>query len=223
MVHDTSKDPRILVAELAHAKLGKYLFSKSSVRAGMKRNEARDVLSHISSQLMALKYSYMEPGKLAKSEITASIVEDVKRIYIAFRECIEKGMTEVPRANLFWAFRLFSGLPIRFKNQGDGISAGIELVAVQIRNINRTGNLFTTRCMAGPAEFTIVTNIEGLKAGDTVGAALLPPAVVGGVVSEAMFLGDEKYEQESGTFLDAAGVNTKEADGILFDELRKNR
>ena len=223
MVHDTSKDPRLLVAELALAKLGKYLFSKSSVRAGMKRNEAREVLSHIESQIMALKYCYMEPGKMAKSEMTTGIVEDVKRIYIAFRECIEKGMTEVPQAKLFWAFRLFSGLPNRFKNQGVSISSGIDLVAVQIRNIKKSGKLFTTRCMAGPAEFTIVTNIEGLKAGDTVGAALLPPAVVGGVVSEAMFLGGEKYDKEPGAFLDEAEVNTKEADGILFTELRKNR
>jgi len=223
MSHQTDKDPRILVAELALPVIKKYIFSKSNVRAGMRRDETNSVLSSIESQIMTLKFSYMAPAEMAKSGMTASMREDAKSIYLAYRERIEKGMPEMARASLYWAFRIFSGMARRFRLKGNKASCGIDLVAVQIRNIALSGKLFRTRCMAGPMEMTIMTNMEGLKTGDVVGAAFLPPAVVGGIVSEAMFLGSEPLTVEPGTFLDPSGTDTKEADGILISEFGRKK
>ncbi len=216
-------DPRILVAELALPVISKYIFSKSNVRAGLRRDGTNAVLSRIESQIMTLKFSYLAPAEMAKSDTTASMREDAKSIYLAYRERIEKGMPEMARASLYWAFRIFSGMARRFRLKGEKPSCGIDLVAVQIRNIARSGKLYRTRCMAGPMEMTIMTNMEGLKTGDTLGAAFLPPAVVGGIVSEAMFLGSEPLTVEPGTFLDPSGINTKEADGILVSEFARKK
>ena len=223
MVHQTDKDPRILVAELALKKLKNNIFSKSKFKIRLSRNQTNEILSSIDSQIMVLKFSYMELANLAKSDITSGIIEDVKKLYLTYRERMEKDMSELARANLLWAFRIFSGLPRRFKIPGDKPSNGIDLVVVQIRNIAKVGKLYRTRCTAGPADMTIMTNIEGLKAGDTLAAAFLPPAVVGGVVSEAMFLGAERLDEEPGAFLDHGGLDTKEADGILVGEFGKRK
>ena len=223
MVHQTDKDPRITVAELALKKLKNNIFSKSKFKIPLSRNQTNELLSNIESQIMVLKFSYMELVDLAKSDITAGIIEAVKKLYLVYRERMEKDMSELARANLLWAFRIFSGLPRRFKIKGDEPTCGIDLVAVQVRNIAKTGKLYRTRCNAGPMDITIVTNIEGLKAGDTLAAAFLPPAVVGGVVSEAMFLGAERLDEEPGSFLDHGDVDTKEADGMLVGEFGKRK
>jgi len=223
MVHQTDKDPRITVAELALKRLKNNIFSKSKFKIPLSRNQTNELLSSISSQIMVLKFSYMDPVDLAKSDVTAGIIETVKKLYLVYRERMEKDMTDMARANLLWAFRVFSGLSRRFRIKGDKPTCGIDIVAVQVRNIAKTGKLYRTRCTAGPMDMTIVTNIEGLKAGDTLAAAFLPPAVVGGVVSEAMFLGGERLDKEPGAFIDCSSTDTKEADGILVGEFGKRK
>jgi predicted RNA-binding protein with EMAP domain len=141
-------------------------------------------------------------------------------MYLGNKESIETGMRDKPRVNLLWALNIFSGLSRRLKNQGLKPTHSIDVVAVKIRNITKGDKLYTTKVVAGPREMTVVTNLEGLATGDTLRAALLPPAQVGGIWSEAMFLGDEKVEVESGTLLDPAEFDTKEADGILVNELK---
>ena len=220
MPHQTDKDPRILVTELALKKLKSAIFTKTSVRPGLSRDETNAFLSTMDSKLMAMKYCYMEPAELASNEMTQELVNAAKEIYLAYKDSLP-GMPDMPKSTLLWCFNVFSGLARRLKNDGDSLSRGVDLVAVQIRNISKNGNLFTTHCIAGPRGFTIVTNIDGLKAGDTLAAALLPPAVVGGVVSEAMFLGGESIDAEPGTFLEHSKFNTKEADGILYNEVSK--
>lgn len=216
----TDKDPRILVAQLALEKLGTALFSKSTVRPDLNRDQTQVLLSEIESQLMALKFSYLEPAEMAVSQMVSVIFDRSKELYLGYKEALASGITPLPRANILWAFTVLSGLKNRFGNSGTKSTHGIDIVAVRIRNIAKNGDLFTTKCVAGPNEFTIVTNMNGLKSGDTLAAALLPPAVVGGAVSEAMFLGSEKMKTEPGSFIDHETVKTKEADGILFNELR---
>lgn len=220
-MHQTDRDPRITVAELASRKLENNIFSKSRFKIPLSRNETNELISSMDSQIMVLKFSYMEPADLSKSDTTASIIEMAKKLYLTYRERMEKDMPELARANLLWAFRIFSGLRRRFGNKGDKPTCGIDLVAVQVRNTAKTGKLYRTRCIAGPVDMTIVTNMEGIRAGDTLAAAFLPPVIVGGVVSEAMFLGADRVDKESGAFLDHGSVDTKEADGILVGEFGK--
>ncbi len=220
MVHQTDKDSRLKVAELALAILKSTIFSKSSVRPGLSKEATNNLLSKIESQLMAIKYSYMEPNKLAASDMIMDIHESAKQLYLSYKEAMDSGMGDFPQANLLWAFNVLAGLSRRLKNPGKKPTHGIDIIAVTIRNISKQGELWVTRSNAGKREFTIVTNIKGLAAGDTLIAALLPPATVGGVVSQAMFLGPEKVDIEAGTLMKPEELETKEADGILYNELK---
>lgn len=220
MANQTDKDPRLLVAQLALGKLRTGILGKSTIKPGLNREQTNGLISEIESQLMALKFSYMEPAEMADSQMVKIIFDKSKELYLGYKEALDSGFTPLPRANVFWAFRILSGLKNRLKNPGEKISHGIDIVAVRVRNIRPNNALFTTRCVAGQSEFTIVTNIKGLKPGDTLAAALLPPAVVGEEVSEAMFLGSEKIENEPGSFIDQGKANTKEADGILYSEIK---
>ncbi len=222
MVHQTNEDPRMQTAELALIKLKTQIFTKSPVKTDISKDETNTLLSKIESQLMSMKFSYMEPGVLASSDMVNSIFEDSKALYLGYKNCLaDNRFPSLPRSTILWAFNVLSGLGRRFKNSGEKTTHGIDLVTVQIRNIVKNGDLFTTNCTAGQSDFTIVTNIPGLKAGDTLRAALLPPSLVGGVVSEAMFLGSELVNDEPGTLIKPEDVETKEADSILYNELRK--
>ena len=220
MAHQTDKDPRFKVAELALAKLNSTIFSKSTVRPGLSKEATNNLLSKIESQLMAIKYCYIEPRELAASDMVMAIHESAKELYIGYKEAMDSGMGDVPRANLLWSFNILAGLSRRLKNSGEKPTHGIDIIAVTIRNINKQGELWITRSNAGEREFTIVTNMEGLAAGDCLVAALLPPAVVGGVVSQAMFLGPEKVDIEAGTLMKPEELETRDADGILYNELK---
>ena len=220
MAHQTDKDPRLKVAELALAILKSAIFSKSTVRPGLSKEATNNLLSKIDSQLMAIKYCYMEPNKLADSDMIIDIHESAKQLYMGYKEAMNSGMGDVPMANLLWAFNILAGLSRRLKNSGEKPTHGIDIIAVTIRNLNKQGELWITRSNAGQREFTIVTNMSGLSAGDTLVAALLPPATVGGVVSQAMFLGSEKYDIKAGTLMKPEDLNTKEADSVLYNELK---
>lgn len=220
MANQTDKDFRLLVTELALKKLETMIFSKSTVRPGMGRDETNRILSNISSELMKLKYSYMAPEDMARSEMVDAIYSNARALYEGYAEAVQRGMGDMPRATLMWSFNVLSGLKRRLGNQGTLPSHGIDMVAVKIRNMTKSGQLFTTRCSAGQREFTIMTNITGLSVGDTLAAALLPPAMVGGVASEAMFLGKDRVEAKAGALLDPDKLNSKEADGILYNELK---
>ena len=220
MVHQTDNDPRLKVAELALAKLNISIFSKSTVRPELSRDITNSLLSKIESQLQAAKYCYMDPKELADSGRISEIHETAKQLYMGYKEAMDSGMGDVPVANLLWAFNILASLSRRLKNPGKKPTHGIDIIAVTIRNINKQEKLWFTRSNAGQREFTIVTNMSGLSAGDTLVAALLPPATVGGVVSQAMFLGPETYDIEAGTLMKPEDLNTREADSILYNELK---
>ncbi len=219
----SDKDPRLLVAEMGLRSLRNSVFTRSRMRPGLGKNEVNGLLDMMESKLMELKYSYMAPENMRMSQQLVELVDGAKQLYIGYAEAASTGMEDMARAQLMWAFGIFSGLGRRLNNPGTKPIHGIDLVAVKIRNIGKCDggeNLFTTRCIVGPRELSIVTNIKGLGSSDTLAAALLPPAVVGGTVSEAMFLGSEKIDMESGMFIPEDTVNIKEADGLLFSLLQ---
>ena len=78
------------------------------------------------------------------------------------------------------------------------IESGIDMQVVGVRSIVPIANtkLFVSKVYNGVQDFNVVTNLTTLKAGMKVGVAFLPPAIIGGEVSEAMYLGDEEYPEE---------------------------
>jgi len=219
-MHETDKDPRLLVAELAHKKLTANIYVKAGMETIHKEGEVTTIVQKIEGHIKSLKYSYMEPVDIPNSDMVKAIVKGATHIYTNHKAAFEH-MPDMPKSTNIWALNILGGLPRRFSNSGKKISNGVDIFAVRIRSINQIGKLWMTRCDAGSRGFTIVTNIHGLAITDTLRAAMLPPATVGGKVSEMMFLGDEKIDLEPGSVINSDEIDTKEADGILFNEVGK--
>lgn len=221
MTHDTSKDPRLLVAQRACAVLKKSIHQKSRVRAALSKEKLADLASKAESAVMTLTYLYQEPGELAASEPMRNLTGVSQAIGEAVEPVLSSGDSPVLlRANFRWCLRTLSGLPRRMKNPGKTLASGVDLVAVQLRSVVPAGPFWSTRVHDGAAEHAVVTNMSGVESGTVLAVAFLPPREVGDGVSEAMFLGSEQRSEEPGTQLTEEQVDAREAAGILHQFLR---
>ena len=78
-----------------------------------------------------------------------------------------------------------------------------------------------TRVSDGEAGYRVVTNLPGLRPGDVLAAAFLPPREVGGEASEAMFLGADTRSEPPGSRLPEESVDAREAASILHQEIAR--
>jgi predicted RNA-binding protein with EMAP domain len=125
------------------------------------------------------------------------------------------------KANVAWCMRTLSGLRSRLEGPAESMAAGADLVVVEVRIVSKLGKreLWRTRVTDGKSDYTVVTNIPGVRVGDAMAVAFLPPREVGGEISEAMFLGAEKRAEPVGTHLTAYQVDPRDAAAILHEEL----
>lgn len=223
MAYDTTKDPRIIVANLACALLKKSVKLKPVVQLKIARDRLTGPAAACESAVMTLMYMYQEPGALASSEQLTNLARATKTIAEAYEKLITgKDDHSLLRANIRWCLRTLNGLKDRFDNSGATLAAGVDLVVVQVRNVAKQGNFLKTIVTDGADNYTVVTNLTGIETGSKLAAAFLPPREIGGTVSEAMFLGGEKRTEAPGTVLSEEQVEAKEAAGILFEEAAKH-
>jgi len=220
MTHDTSKDPRILVAHHACARLQRAAQQKSGVKLSVSKEKLVELASSADSAVMTLMYMYQEPRDLVGSDP----MSDLQGTTGALTEALEpllasESAPALLKANFAWCLRTLSGLPSRLDGPAGSMAAGVDLVAVQVRNVTMIGTLWRTRVSDGETEYTVVTNIPGVRVGDVMAVAFLPPREVGGEISEAMFLGDEKRGESPGSHLTAEQIDAREAAAIMHEEL----
>lgn len=223
MTHDTSKDPRLLVAQRACALLKKTIHQKLGVRLPVGREKLDAWIASAESAVMTLTYSYQEPSDMAASESMMEIVGAASSLEGAIEPVLTGN--EAPRllcARIKWCLRTLSGLPARLSNPGTSLASGVDIVAADVKNVAKTGTLWLTRVWDGGAEYPVVTNMGSIAAGNCHAVAFLPPAEVGGSVSEAMFLGDDRRSEAAGTVLGENAVDAREAASVLHDELTKH-
>ena len=222
MAHDTTKDPRIIVAHLACALLKKSVKLKPVVQLKISRDRLTGPAAACESAVMTLMYIYQEPEALASSEQLTNLAEAAKTIAEAYEKLISsKDDHSLLRANIRWCLRTLNGLGDRFGNSGATLAAGVDLVVVQVKNVAKQGNFLKTTVTDGVDNYTVVTNLTGVEADSRLAAAFLPPREIGGTVSEAMFLGSGKRTEAPGTVLSEEQVDAKEAAGILFEEVAR--
>lgn len=194
MTIDTSKDPRILVAEVAHHRLKEGLTQKLPFPAKFNKQKLNEFFKELHSQLQILKWSYQD--NLKDNEATRWIVNHVTEINGQLGSFLKKpSQITKPLASLRWALNIFLGLPRRFerRHEPELLGTGIDHVVVVVKAadpIPKT-NLLSCRVSTGEEEFQVATNITTVKRGDIMPLALVPPAIVGGMVSEAMFEGTD--------------------------------
>jgi len=223
MTHDTTKDPRILAAQLACALLKKSVKQKTAVQLKVSRDRLNEPAAACESAVMTLMYMYQVPEALAASEPIKNISGAVKFLTGAYGNVLAaKDDHTLLRANIRWCLRMLDGLEDRFGNPGKTLASGVDLVVVQVRNVVKSDNFWKTRVTDGHGEYTVMTNMKDVAADTRLAAAFLPPREIGGIVSEAMFLGSGKRTEPVGTLLDEDRADAKDAAGILYDELAKH-
>ena len=223
MTHDTSKDPRIITAHLACVILKKSVKQKPEVPLRVTRDRLFELASACESAVMTLMYMYQDPEALAASLPLLNLSEAAKALAEAYEKVLaNKDDHSLLRANIRWCLRTLKGLKDRFGNSGTTIASGIDLMAVQVRNLTKTGNFLKTRVTDGISDYTVVTNLKDVTSNSVLAAAFLPPREIGGTVSEAMFLGSGKRTEVPGTLLNEEQVDAKEAGAILFDAVTKH-
>jgi len=229
----TDRNPRIIVAEIAHRKLENAFKMKTGFRPKMNKQQINEALNSISSNIQQLKYSYLESQEaLSQSDSTKEITIIAIKIFNAVKESYH-GQTQagkmikltVHEATIQWATRLLIRLPDRFLEPlRQTIEAGLDMQIVGLRSLVPISdtNLHITRVYNGEIDFTVVTNLQNLKSGMRLGVAFLPPVEIGGQVSEAMYLGDQEYNEDVayGTFI-YENANFNEVRNILKHEFMK--
>lgn len=203
----TDRNPRILVAEIAI----RIMTEASKVRGAgfrptLSKEQITELIHSINSNVQQLKYSYLSDEDLAKSEQVTEIAQKAEKIFESYKGAYmhpdgagKLRKANVNESNVIWASRLLMRLADRIKEPfRPTIESGIDMQVVGIRSIIpiEGTKLFASKVFNGKEDFNVVTNLQTLKQGMKVGVAFLPAALVGGEVSEAMYLGDEEYPEE---------------------------
>lgn len=221
----TDRHPRIIVAEIAVKKIDHALRQKTGFRMSLNKQQQRELIQNLNSAIQQLKYSFLPEEELASSTPAQEIQTMGEKLYQSVKASYhgrsEAGKTIKPTVHeltVVWGAKILRDLPRRLNEPfRPTIESGIDMQVVGLRNVSKDPmpgtNLYLTRVYNGEETFTVVTNIPHLKPGMRVGAAFLPPAEVGGEVSEAMFLGDHEYPEE-------VEYGTPIYDGAEFGEVR---
>jgi predicted RNA-binding protein with EMAP domain len=226
-MHDTANDPRLLVAEFALKVLRENIFARGTYRSAFSKDQIQTRLANIESQIMVLKYKYMSPAALAEGPEVAAISKHAVDLRNSMAGMFHsRGAETIVEAKLAWALRMLEGLPARLAradDTADPMAMGVDIVAVTVRNVLKKEAYWHTKVMEGGKEYLVVTNIPDLTSGIRLGVAILPPAMVGGHISQAMFLGNEPRKEAEGAFLKPAVEEIRDVSAILLKEVGKKK
>ncbi len=217
MSYDTSKDPRILVGEIALAKWEAALKQKLGIRFKLTKKEISDLLSSMKSSLMELKHLYCSSESLVHMKPINRISSGAGMLWKAMEEGYAKERKEsLLYATIRWSHKILTGLPKREVQRDSPLAAGVDLMAVKLRNISKVGEFWVTKVHDGQEDWKVVTNLSGLQAGMCIPLAFIPPADVGGIISEGMFISGQNLDIEPGEVLDHHSFDINPVNALLF-------
>ena len=198
---DTSKDARILVLEDALKRLND-IVKHRRLKFQISYSELSKILGLVENIFYEIKYCYLEPRELSELDATKSIIDVGMKFQETYEEALkstgyESGSTKekLVHAEVKYALRIIDGFPNRLLNYNEDPAHAVDILAVEItqtKPVEGSDNLTECRCTDGSRIWTIVTNIKGISVGEKMSCAILPPAEMISVVSEAMFLGSEQ-------------------------------
>lgn len=221
MNHDTTKDPRLQVAQMACILLKKCSKMKPGVSLRSSKDKVSELVSACESSVMALTYSYLDPETLILSESMQHLTSTTNALSEAYTPLIEKrGDRSELRSNVRWCLRIFNGLKNRLTRSGTTMASGVDLVVVQVKDVERGKGFLKTRVTDGDTDYTVVTNMTSVEKNDKLAVAFLPPREIFGSVSEAMYLGSEKRSEAPGALISDTDVDTRDAAAILYKQDR---
>lgn len=138
----------------------------------------------------------MPPTMLASSEEARGLrglAERLARLLLPREKMAAASLDRAGRmavARVRYGLRTLYGLPARLSlgDENNPLYA-VDIECVEVLEASRipgTERLWVTRAR-GALGYTIVTNLPDVRRGEVRAAAVLPPAEIGGVVSEAMY------------------------------------
>jgi predicted RNA-binding protein with EMAP domain len=197
---DTAKDARILVLEDALGRLNGVI-SNRKLRFHIEYAKLGEALKRAGALLYEVKYSYVEANSVAELEATQNLVDAIDEFGNIYQAAVDS-QGYVPSSTneretvseVNYALRTARRFQKKLVEYDDEPAYAVDLLAVEVSKtqaVEGSSNLKECRCTDGSQIWTIVTNIEGVQPGMKLACAVLPPAVMMGTVSEAMFLGGD--------------------------------
>ena len=195
---DTAKDARVLVLEDALRRLNEVVMNRK-LKTHLNYSKLNEILKTAGSLLYEVKYSYLDSKPLAGLEATKNLVGAI----VQLSEMIDTSVRsqsyspasqseKISFAEVMYSIRIVTGFPHRLSEYDEDPGNAVDILAVEISKttpVQGSNNLTECRCSDGSRIWTVVTNIKDLKPPTKLPVAILPPADMMGVVSEAMFLG----------------------------------
>jgi predicted RNA-binding protein with EMAP domain len=177
------------------------------LRMHIEYSKLANALKTAGSLLYEVKYSYVDGKTLAELEATKNLASAIAEFADLFRAA-SKSQAYKPQSvkeklaftETQYSLSIVEGFEQRLLRAADDSAHAIDILAVevsQIRDVIGSSNLTECRCTDGSRIWTIVTNISSVEPGMKLPCAILPPADMMGVVSEAMFLGGEPLSDDT--------------------------
>ena len=192
---NTAEDYRILMAEKAVEFLIKTLES-AKFSGKWDRKSAISAARKILPEIQAIKYSYMDAEDIANSDFINRIRERCQEILTSlggrewWKKIVDKN-SEEHAARIRFSLNIIYNLPGRLLLKCEIPACAVDIRCGEVISVSKHPNadkLLICNVNIG-RKITVVTNDLSLREGDRVAVALLPPAVLRGVLSEGMFVG----------------------------------
>ncbi|MFW9834979.1 MAG: hypothetical protein ACFFEK_13350 [Candidatus Thorarchaeota archaeon] len=203
---DTAKDARLLVLEDALRRLNE-LVGNRKLKLHVDYSKLGTTLQQAGSLIYEVKYSYIPAPKVAELEATRKIVDSIAEFRNILEDAIKSSGYKPATVNeklslidAFYAFRIAEHLIHKLKEFDDEPGYAVEILAVEVsqtQNVPDSKNLTECRCTDGSRIWKIITNIQGIKTGNKLACAVLPPVEMMGIISEAMFLGGTPLSEDT--------------------------
>ncbi len=189
---DTANDFRILVAEDAVSRL-EGIVRNRRLSLPVNWGKAVEIIRELRSRVLRIKYMYLPAHQLAH----VPEIAEIRKLSVELaRLVLDKDLIRRFRpdplvvAEARYAIRVLYGLSARILlgDENNPLYA-IDIEGVEVVSIHkhpRADKLYITKA-EGLLPYTIITNISDLKRGEVRAAAMLPPAVLMGEISEAMY------------------------------------
>ncbi|MHA1227770.1 MAG: hypothetical protein ACTSPV_13570, partial [Candidatus Hodarchaeales archaeon] len=211
-----------IVAELAINKMRQIFKFKLGFRPTLSKKEIENVLKSAEASLMTLKYSYLPKNDFLNHKELENINNIAKELETAISPAINTPSTnQFAYCSIKWAVQILAGLRRRMNYDLTDLGAGVDIKVLRVRNCQKHGKLIHTRAYDGTNTYSVMTNMLNIHPNVNLAAAFLPPAEVGGIVSEVMYLGANERQEAIGTILHPKDVNLKEVNAIIHSLISK--
>ncbi len=175
------------------------VISNRKLRFHIEYTKLGEALKRAGALFYEVKYSYVDAKSVAELEATQNLVNAIEEFGGIFQSAIDSqgyrpsSISEREAvAEVNYAVRTVRGFQKRLLEHNDEPAYAVDLLAVEITKtqpVEGASALVECRCTDGSRIWNVVTSIEDAHPGMRLACAVLPPAVMMGTVSEAMFLG----------------------------------